>query len=861
MPALLPASTPFGGSPLQHYDTLSSSAGSSSPSSPQPSGSKRGRKKTKPEKPAANEHLPPRTSCDSCRTRKLKCDGRSMAEGGCERCSREKTICHYSTRAPIGRPKGSVCPVKKRKVARESDEKPASPSVFDDLSSESPFQAAGNGYVLSPPSSLQPFAALQYAVDQQQRQRQQETSAFNGGGSHTKGYSDAGSQAYYSVPLDELHAPLYSSTYPSVTSDNQTPAVPQANGMSLETQQQPSSFAASSVSHSHLMDSPLATLEMAAFLDSLDRVEIKPADGLTANMLPKGQIRSRQNGVSYPPLQRSAAFLGQDSLDSDGMPLYSQPEPDVPPFAPSRRISYQGSQQYTNQEQVSILDEGVSYAVPSDFSWWDLGLDANLMGGAGVGSVSKETANAAVDNSQRGFTHRQESSWSSGTAHQDAASVTHANGGLHITSSREPTQSDTTASKGSCCSKKTALAKQATPPSQVLAPPVVKSCCSKSNGEELVKPVEPPASVNEKPSGPCPKTGAENCCCDPREQPESEREEQAKIGGLDSENHDLHAVSSSSSKEATVNNTHTQPRVHCVPNPSGTGCTCLCESSVCLLGVRRTLGHPLPISPSPYEDDLDASTDAEGSQLQGDRKTPIPSLHLTLSASRAISDSCACSASCPTCCGAAAGSEAGSASAPSHAAFNASLLISLALQIYARAVRILRDGFSSSASSSSGDGAIAGATTGTASGSSSVDGVVGGLEIKIGGYRPSKENARRIALLAIRLELSDLEKGMGRVYKMAVGGGEERAAAEESVVKSGRQTREGGETGSDVVKSEAGKDPGTGGALHVGPVAAGAEKPIPPARRLLAPVDGLVICKLREQLREMISRVEALERL
>jgi hypothetical protein len=96
MPALLPTSGSFCGSPQQQQlDTLSPSVGSSSPSSPQPPGSKRGRKKTKPEKPAANEHLPPRTSCDSCRTRKLKCDGRPMADGGCERCSREKTACHY----------------------------------------------------------------------------------------------------------------------------------------------------------------------------------------------------------------------------------------------------------------------------------------------------------------------------------------------------------------------------------------------------------------------------------------------------------------------------------------------------------------------------------------------------------------------------------------------------------------------------------------------------------------------------------------------------------------------------------------------------------------------------------------------
>jgi hypothetical protein len=134
---------------------------------------------------------------------------------------------------------------------------------------------------------------------------------------------------------------------------------------------------------------------------------------------------------------------------------------------------------------------------------------------------------------------------------------------------------------------------------------------------------------------------------------------------------------------------------------------------------------------------------------------------------------------------------------------------------------------------------------------------VGGLEIKIGGYRPSKENARRIALLAIRLELSDLEKGMGRVYKMAVGGEE----------GNGRQAPDEGESrGGDVVKREVGRDPGSDSrpnavAEGASVVVAVADKPTQSPRRLLAPVDGLVICKLREQLREMISRVEALERL
>lgn len=687
-------------------------------------------------------------------------------------------------------------------------------------------------------------------------------------------YSVAGPQAYYRVPVDEIQAPLYSGSYSSSTSNIQAPATSHTNSMSLNTQQPASSFATSPTTHSHLMDSPLATLEMAAFLDSLDRVEIKPADGLTANMLPKGRIQSKQNGTPYQQLQSPATFLGQDSLSGEGMPVYSQPASEISAFAPSHQTSYHGTQSYSNQDQVSILDEGVSYAVPSDFSWWDLGLDANLMGGAGTSSVNKEVVSAAADSAQNGFVQPQESVWSDraqdGSSQPDAYSSSLTTSDAHGTTSQEKILSDKTASKSSCCSKKPAREEQATPPSQLLAPPVVKSCCSKSVGdEEPHRPDEPPAAASEKPGRPCPKTGAASCCCEPREQIRRERKQRSRDVSLSSDDDDdVPTVGDPMSKEAPVSKVYTQPRVHCVPNPSGTGCTCLCESSVSLLGVRRTLGHPLPISSSAYEDELDAAADGEGSQLQADKKTPIPSLHLTLSASRAISDSCACSASCPTCCGtatAAAGSEAGTAPASSHAAFNASLLISLALQIYARAVRILRDGFSSSssASSSSGDGATIGVASGSGSGSasSSVDGVVGGLEIKIGGYRPSKENARRIALLAIRLELSDLEKGMGRVYKMAVGG--EEGCAEGKVVKDGRQAHEGGESGSDMVKREVGSASSSDGRPNAAVVGAGGgtDKTIQPPRRLLAPVDGLVICKLREQLREMISRVEALERL
>ena len=104
-----------------------------------------------------------------------------------------------------------------------------------------------------------------------------------------------------------------------------------------------------------------------------------------------------------------------------------------------------------------------------------------------------------------------------------------------------------------------------------------------------------------------------------------------------------------------------------------------------------------------------------------------------------------------------------------------------------------------------------------------------GLEIQIGDYRPRPENAERIALLAMRLELWDLERGMETVYKMATGsGGSDGSSGSSMISRPGTATQ---------------ADSASGGTA--------------PA---LAPIDGVVIHKLRGQLKEMISRVETMER-
>ncbi len=67
--------------------------------------------------------------------------------------------------------------------------------------------------------------------------------------------------------------------------------------------------------------------------------------------------------------------------------------------------------------------------------------------------------------------------------------------------------------------------------------------------------------------------------------------------------------------------------------------------------------------------------------LRDEPASATDTIQLTLTASQAITAQCACSTDCPTC-----------QSDPSTE-ISASLLVSTALQIYARAVRILREGF------------------------------------------------------------------------------------------------------------------------------------------------------------------------
>lgn len=221
----------------------------------------------------------------------------------------------------------------------------------------------------------------------------------------------------------------------------------------------------------------------------------------------------------------------------------------------------------------------------------------------------------------------------------------------------------------------------------------------------------PPEAISSpqmvKSEGPCAKTGEASCCC-----------------------------SGSSQDEATPRATQAiasteQQRVHCVPNPNGKGCTCLCDVSVALINVRATLRQA-----KEHAQDDDSTLHLANRVIGSTKGAAASTLHLTLSASQAVADQCACSASCPTC------------RSDPNTSLSASLLISSALQIYIRAVRTLRQGFGANH-----------------------DGVTPNpgneWDVSIGQYRPKPHNAKRISLFAMKLELRDLRDAIAKISNAA----------------------------------------------------------------------------------------------
>lgn len=193
------------------------------------------------------------------------------------------------------------------------------------------------------------------------------------------------------------------------------------------------------------------------------------------------------------------------------------------------------------------------------------------------------------------------------------------------------------------------------------------------------------------------------------------------------------------------------------------------------------------------------------------------SVQLTLHTSQAVSERCACSASCPTC-----------RSSPT-AQTSATLLISTALQIYAKAVQTLRTGV----------GGALGLGLGREGPAAAGDLA---LDVKIGDWRPSDVNARKIALFAMKLELRDLRAALGRVAQVA---------SSASVGTSHtNQNQSLNPTSS----------PMTDSSFNIASLSAPAHELEPEKRLSIHAVDQLVIRKLHLQLGEILAAVENLEK-
>ncbi|KDN52872.1 hypothetical protein K437DRAFT_253816 [Tilletiaria anomala UBC 951] len=553
----------------------------------------------------------------------------------------------------------------------------------------------------------------------------------------------------------------------------------------------------------HSPSSPsLSDLSIAAFLQSLDTLEIAASDGFSPTML-------------------SQAVSGGS-----------------PPAGTAAPGSW-------NLAGSAILDPNVSYAVPADFSWWDL---SKL-----TGDYPETTSNAA-NKSPNGIQNcglipaQSGPSGASDLATLGAArspSLMCSRGprcgmgkGRLITADGTRWQENDREVVSGAASVEEAAAVQAAPTAddgKVEASETVKSCCIA--GPSMLE-VSSAKSELAKAEPCCSKrANANSTLMKGHDHPSSYLEGQHRSTPSHSPYRapaplptwtTYPASSSSSSFSSTATaaaaaNAQSKRKVFCVPNPSGHGCTCLCDMSVALISVRQNLREAACAAGEPFDDSgkprasssattalapaaslsktpgEPSSTESASPFTSASKRkvNPGTTLQLTLSTSQAVAAHCACSAECPTC-----------RTDPSTQ-MSASLLVSTALQIYARAVKTLKEGIGGALSVSSG---------GMVTASSSAP-----LDIKIGDWRPSEANAHRIALFAMKLELRDLRNALGKVSDMAR-----------------RKPPNAGGTPGDAAVAPSEAKGGTGTYLN--------------------PIDQLVLDKLHMQLGEILQTVEMLER-
>lgn len=279
-------------------------------------------------------------------------------------------------------------------------------------------------------------------------------------------------------------------------------------------------------------------------------------------------------------------------------------------------------------------------------------------------------------------------------------------------------------------------------------------------------------------------------------------------------------------------------KVHCVPSPDGSRCSCQCDSGLAFLSLERSIRKGIQTSP-------------ENDSEQSPENKALLSLVFTLSMSQSVSKQCKCSADCPTC-----------KKSPSYKS-SAAMLITTALQIYTRALQLFREMLASSGSRSCSCSCSQGqsicacnspqirsnaglstsmppnasmATT-SSSAPSLLSSTSSPMEVRIGDYTPSPQNTRKIALYALKLELIDLERALARVQNAAM-----HPLQVSHAVNAMKHASDEASHSCCVSKAHPDSEDGAQTAnLH------------------LNPVDQLVIRKLHEQLNEVLHAVERME--
>lgn len=563
---------------------------------------------------AVSAKLVLRSACERCRKRKLGCVGTSKEMRGCSRCISEGCECIFckpfalkgdltfpDARSPVGRP-------------RKRDGLTFVPTLPEDSSMCKPVGTA-------------------------------ETNGVSGGelSATRRLLSDGGD-------FDALRAKR---KRPSLLPATVNPG----NGMTLSDQKQvsfaqthqasPPVAASLPPTQSSEVQSSLADLSLAAFLESMYTLEIAPEDGLTPAML-----SDTLTGSSPPHAERMA-----DAPQNAGTGRAQMPQPcSQPSLTNNQEAATAAALPSSMYAEPATLQNDLSYSVPSDLRWWSLAWSL---------PESRE---------QSGITGMQPKPAPVQSSHKhESLSPPQGNGSL-------------------CCSQSKM---------RVSAPPNAVSCCSGT------APQAPP----DHPAPPAESDTLEN-----------QRRDGTSSDGC----------------------THGTEKVHCVPNPDGEGCTCQCEMDVALLNLRRQMREKGP------------HTGTDGASQASS------TLMFTLSSSQAVTRQCKCSADCPTC------------KKDPSAQVSASLMISTALQIYTRALHILR-GVLMPDTGTTCRCPCSGNDASDASGcqcrkprndrcSRDADPIV---DVQIGDFRPTAQNSRKIALFAMKVELHDLERAIARVCKTA----------------------------------------------------------------------------------------------